>query len=335
MHKAHAALELETARAFAAFRQMADLWEMPARDDGGVLHITLPTGTVTVLPGTGAGTALRVECSDASALQGLRDTLDEIMSNHGVTRRWEGTGAGQRPANLALGTVVSVTRVSPSFTRVAVEGPELARLADGGLHFRILFGPEGADWPALDEGGVTRWPGGAGAWHRPVYTVREIETGGATTRLSFDVFRHDGGRTTEWTDRVQPGEQVALTGPGGHGIPEPTCWIGLVGDETAVPAIARILAALPEGTRGEAILFVPESGDMTDLPRPSGVSLRWIGRDEGVTPLQAMQSVAIPESDRHVLFAGEKSEALAARAWLQEQGLTRGEFLAATYWIRD
>ncbi len=335
MHKAHAALDLEPPAAVTAFRAVAEQWEMPARAEGTALHITLPTGTISVLPGTGNGTALTLSCPDSGGLQGLRDALDEMMAHHGLAHRWDTARAGARPANLSLARVASVRRLSPSFSRVVLEGPELRRLADGGLYVRLLFGPEGADWPATDAGGVTRWPGGAAAWHRPVYTLRAVEQAPDTARVTIDVFRHEGGRTTAWTDRVQPGEDIALTGPGGHGIPEPTAWLGLVGDETAVPAIARILAEVPADTRGEAILLAPDPGDMEDLPRPDGVSLRWIGRDAGIGPVEALKGLQIPRSDRHILFAAEKSEALAARDWLRQQGLGRGECLAATYWSRD
>ncbi len=59
-------------------------------------------------------------------------------------------------------------------------------------------------------------------------------------------------------------------------VPKPANWVGLIGDETAVPIIARALENFPEGTQGKAILFVSHGADMTELPRPPGVELQRI-----------------------------------------------------------
>ncbi|MEB3419123.1 siderophore-interacting protein [Salipiger marinus] len=238
-----------------------------------------------------------------------------------------------RPGNLSRARVVSVTRLSPSYSRVTVAGPDLARFASGGLHFRLLLGPEGAGWPQVDAGGALHWPGGAKAWHRPVYTCRSLTGTESGAELSFDVFRHDGGRITAWCDRLTPGAEVALTGPGGGGLPPARGWVGLVGDETALPVMARILAALPPATRGHAVLFVPDPADRQDIPHPAGVRLDWVLRGQcGDSPLDRLATLAWPDADRYVVFAGEQAQAVQARAWLPRQGLGKTEFVSAAYW---
>ena len=55
----------------------------------------------------------------------------------------------------------------------------------------------------------------------------------------------------------------------------------LVGDETAVPALARILADLGPGYTGEVFVEVPTSADILDLPSRPGFEVTWFARDEG------------------------------------------------------
>lgn len=324
-------LTLAPAQAFAGFRKAAAQFECPVSEGDDSLEITLEVARI-FLSAQGEGTKLLLEASDDSNLQMMRDVLTEQLKGYGVTPDWDGIIAMTRPANQTLVTIEKSERLSPSYMRVTMSGAQLARFGTGGFHFRLLFGPEGAGWPFVDEHGVTQWPGGTAAWHKPVYTTRNIETDGEAARIEFDVFRHAGGTVTEWCDQVQPGTEMVIMGPGGSGKVNHAGWQGFIGDETAVPVIKRFLELLPEDTRGAAVLFVPERGDIQDLARPSGVSLRWVLRTDGETPLQALDTLPIPDTDRYVFFAAEKVEAVAARAALLTRGLDKSENLAATYW---
>jgi NADPH-dependent ferric siderophore reductase len=53
----------------------------------------------------------------------------------------------------------------------------------------------------------------------------------------------------------------------------------LVGDETALPAIAAILAELPWRARGAAFIEVPESADVQTVQHPEGVDVVWLARE--------------------------------------------------------
>lgn len=233
---------------------------------------------------------------------------------------------------MSLARIETVERISPSYVRLTMTGPSLARFARGALHFRLLFGPDGAGWPETDADGVTRWPGGIESRHRPVYTTREITLlGGEAARITFEVFLHDGGRVTEWTKGVAPGDEIAITGPGGGDRPAAP-WMALIGDETAIPVIARILAEAGPATVGSATFFVPEAGDAQVLAAPAAMTLRWVLRSEATSPLDVLESLAIPDRDRFVFFAAERREAFAARDLLRARGLARGEFFASAYW---
>ena len=230
--------------------------------------------------------------------------------------------------------MVAVRRLSPSYARVTVAGTSLARFASGGLHFRLLFGPPGADWPGLDANGVTDWPQGAAAWHKPVYTIRHLWDRDGVTHLSFDVFLHDGGRVTDWCLGPAPGTEITLSGPGGGRFQPQDAWLGLVGDETALPVIARYLADLPAGTRGQAVLVVPQQADIQLLDHPADMQVHWVARDSGATPLTALDVLRIPDSARLVFFAAEAAEARSARQILADRGLQKAEISSVAYWTK-
>ena len=331
MPEARTSLALPTEQSIEAFALVAEANGLAAdRSEAGLLiHARLGKIEVT---GEGTGTLLRIEAGTAGDLQIMRDLLSTRLEGMGQAPAWQDAVAGRQPANLSVAQVVSTERLSPSYIRVTIQGDDLARFAAGGLHFRLLFGPEGADLPATDATGVTRWPGGIDAWHRPVYTTRAIETEGEAARITFDVFLHDGGRVTEWARAAHPGTRIALTGPGGSKLIGGHRWMGLVGDETAVPVIARQLAALPQDARGRAVLFVPDAADRQPLAHPPGVELRWVLRGEGPTPSEAFAELGAPPPGGFLFFAGERSEAVALRARLTEAAVPRESYQVAAYW---
>ncbi len=74
------------------------------------------------------------------------------------------------------------------------------------------------------------------------YTVRACDSSGIT----LDVVLHDEGLVTEWARRNCVGERLTVTEPKGSFAPsEDAGWLILVGDLTAMPAMARILEASP------------------------------------------------------------------------------------------
>lgn len=291
---------------------------------GGTLHVSAE----------GGATRLSVTAEDMAHLQGLRDYLTGECAVAGIVPEWRGSRPAGRPDNHALARVVSSERISPSYRRVTVAGAELARFATGGLHFRLLFGPQDAGWPGTDANGVTQWPGGAAAWRKPVYTTRLLEERGGIPHLSFDVFLHEGGRTTGWAAGAIPGAEILLSGPGGK-VAQGGAWQGLVGDETAVPVIARLLALMPGDARGQAVLVVPCAADIQALEHPPGVAVHWALREEGAAPLAALDLLQLPDRSRTVFFAAEAAEAQAARKTLSARGFDKGEITAAVYWVKD
>lgn len=297
-----------------------------AETEGGV-SVDLADGRLR-LAARGDRCTVTLEAGDAARLAELRESIGYYFGEQAPRLDWAADREPGRPSNLTMARVAANDRLSPSFRRLRLAG-DFSRFGREGLHFRLLFGPVGADWPSTDASGATRWPGGMEAWHRPPYTIRAIAPDFGW--IDVDIVLHAGGRVTGWAARAQPGDHVALTGPGGK-VPRIARWVGYVGDETALPVIARMLEVLPEGTRGAARIFVPDAGDAQPVPCPPGVDLRWMVHGRDGTPLDALRALAPPEAGRFVFFAGERRAAEAARAHLDASGLGRGDFHAAAYW---
>jgi NADPH-dependent ferric siderophore reductase len=189
-----------------------------------------------------------------------------------------------------------VRRLSPHFLRVTFTGADLDRFADNGYDQRIKlipplpghglgFLPTGPDWYA-------RWRELPAEHRNPIrtYTVRAVRP--QLREVDVDMVLHGvHGPASRWAASAGPGTIACLMGPNadypdGHGgidfrPPAHTGCLLLGGDETAVPAIASILAGLSADAVGEALLEVPTGRDVLDLTAPPGVRVRWLARDGG------------------------------------------------------
>ncbi len=234
--------------------------------------------------------------------------------------------------------VVATTRLTPHMLRVEFAGEGLARFDDpANLHVRLLLPPAGAsraDWLGADG-----TPAGHAAPVYRKYTIRRIDPAAGRVWIDF-VLHGDTGPGSEWAARAAPGDALGMIGPGGRGI-GPADWHLIAGDETALPAIGRILAMLPAAARGEAFIEVADAAEIQTLQAPGGVAIRWLlrnGAEPGTTSLlrDAVAASALPA--RPGVFAWVGAEARAAaeiRAHLLKvRRLEKTQQLVVAYWRR-
>ena len=102
----------------------------------------------------------------------------------------------------------------------------------------------------------------------------------AVGELSIGVGVHgDHGVVGPWALEAQPGQRVYLMGPAGAYAPSPEAdWHLMAGDESALPAIAAALEALPDDAVGMVFIEVAGPADEITLPVPAKVQLNWIHR---------------------------------------------------------
>ncbi|MEO9338881.1 siderophore-interacting protein [Mesorhizobium sp. SB112] len=307
---------------------------LPFEENSNGLILDLPLGQICAFQEKD-GLRLTLHATDHVKLHLLQEAVDHRLDEAAVAldRRWSFSEPGLSPPNLTFATVESCERIYPSYYRVRLSGASIERFSRDGLHFRLLFPPKQyvGQWPVVSESGRVEWPGGINQWHRPVYTTRSVNLEKGT--LDFDVFAHDGGRVTDWCRTLQPGTDAAIMGPGGEWLPEAR-WIALFGDETALPAIARILESLTEETKGVATILISDACDEQPLTKTTGMNVRWLVRGKGVSLLDELQTLDIPDGDRFIWIASERSEVNEARDILIARGLQKAEVRAASYWAR-
>lgn len=332
MHTRAAKLDWDAEHIFDTFEALAQSNGFSARRNGDALSVTAPLGEV-IFDRASDGVSVRFEAGTPAELQLFTDLYAQRFTKLGYGKSvvWDKV-AERAPLNQVICTIESKTRISANFARVRLAGDFSAFLKPGsGLHFRLLFGPEEADWPYLDDGGLTQWPGGVGVWHRPPYTVRRIDPDGGW--IDVDIVLHDGGRVTDWWATVEPGEEIAIHGPSGSKQPAAT-WLALFGDETALPVIAHMLERAPTHTKGHATLVVRDESDVQHVAAPDDFDLTWITNGDVSGIHAAIAGLELPHEDRFVFFAGERSDASAIRSVFKKLGLADAECKAASYWSR-
>lgn len=252
--------------------------------------------------------------------------------------------------------VVRTQRLAPHWIRVTLGGGDIDR-----------FGPMGYDqWfrlflPVGGDAGLERVPAKAHKLfgylkflripdgERPVmrnYTVRAFRAATAESGAEIDVdfVLHgsvaDGtaGPASRWAETCAAGDRVLIIDEGLAFNPERgTDRVVLVGDETALPAIAAICASLPASASGTAIVEVPSEEDALAFPHPTGIRVQRIVRPHSVEPgslaLEALRELPLPDAPFHTYAAGEQALASGARKLLVgERGVDKNTVSFCGYW---
>ncbi|MEO0764505.1 MAG: siderophore-interacting protein [Pseudomonadota bacterium] len=299
---------------------------------GNAMTIDAPLGDVRFDP-TDTGTELTLTARTPAELQLLTDLYARRFKDLslGVPITWA-RQTGAMPLNQTIGTVIGVLPLSPNFARLRLAGDFKAfKASNAGLHFRLLLHPDRPGWPTLDCGGLTQWPGGMATWHRPPYTVRRICRQG--TWIDVDIVLHAGGRVTEWCDYIAQGDEVALHGPSGSKHPDAK-WLGLIGDETALPVILRIIEDAAKGTTGQAFIATRHPSDVQEIETQADIELTWLDMNDDQALLGSLDKLNAPDTERHIFFAAERNLAAQARNWLAQHEFAGPGSKAAAYWTR-
>ncbi len=183
--------------------------------------------------------------------------------------------------------------------------------------------------PAQDVELLLRDPNGRRVKRR--YTIRHARPGAG--EFDLDVLLHGDGPGARWGENAAPGDSVEFQGPRGKLELRPAPWHLLVGDESALPAIAAICAALPQDERAVAIVEVTDAAD--ELP-VAGAEVRWLYREEraaGSSNLlaEALTSVAVPAGTRGYLM-GESRAMVTLRGVLEGLGVAHDAIFVKGYW---
>ncbi|WP_433686941.1 siderophore-interacting protein [Micromonospora carbonacea] len=247
----------------------------------------------------------------------------------------------ERPKKVTTVRVLRTWRPTPHVIRLVLGGEELTGLPVGehtDHYVKLVFPPDGVTYPEpLDLAAIRRLP--AEQWPRlRAYTVRDFDA--AAGELTIDVVHHgDEGVAGPWAARLRPGDPVRFVGPGGAYAPSPDAdWHLLVGDESALPAIAAALERLPAGAPARVFLEVADAGEEQPLPSKGDVELTWLHRGDrpvGEALVAAVRALDFPPGDVHAFVHGEATFVRELRRLLRvERGVPRGWLSISGYWRR-
>ncbi|MGW3194911.1 siderophore-interacting protein [Streptomyces sp. NPDC001118] len=245
---------------------------------------------------------------------------------------------GRKPRQARTAQVIRTERLTPNMRRVVLGGEGLAGFAADTCtdhYVKLLFGPAGVTYPEPFDLERIRAEFPREQW--PVtrtYTVRAWDPEHRELTLDF-VVHGDEGLAGPWAARVQPGETVRFMGPGGAYTPDPAAdWHLLAGDESALPAIARSLEALPAGARAHA--FVEVAGPEEEQKIDSDVEVVWLHRGDrpvGAALVEAVRALEFPPGRVHAFVHGEASWVKELRRLLRvERDIPREDLSISGYW---
>lgn len=207
------------------------------------------------------------------------------------------------PFVVARTRVLAVDRVSPTFARITFGGDGIAEFGTPGhtldQRIKFIFPAPGHDLPELDADTEGGW---YPAWlaipeeergSMRTYSIRHLEVDADGTRLTVDFVLHlkpgATGPASRWASTAAPGDELVVIGPrrgraenwgGIEYTPGDAGTVLLAGDETAAPAIARILEDVAPTTTGAAFVEVPTADDILPIAAPAGVDVRWLVRGD-------------------------------------------------------
>lgn len=173
---------------------------------------------------------------------------------------------------------------------------------------------------------------------RRTYTIRSIDHEARTLAIEF-VVHGDEGIAGPWAANAAAGDRLTLSLPGGQYAPAGgDAYHLLIGDESAVPAIAAAVEALDADARGLVIIEVAGPDDEIYLPLPEGVELRWLHRepgDHGAPLVEAVAALERPEGEVDVFAHGEREAMKRLRGILHgEWGIDRRALSLSAYWAK-
>jgi NADPH-dependent ferric siderophore reductase len=168
-----------------------------------------------------------------------------------------------------------------------------------------------------------------GQFQSRYYTVRSVD--GST--LVLDVVVHQVGLVTEWASGDPVGQQVTITEPKGSFLPPADAgWLLLVGDLTALPAMARIATERGAALPTRIVAEVPLDSRVEDY-FPEGVDVTWLPTDGPSRLAEVVEVLDFPEGPGYFWMAGESAQMRAIRKHLmRERKLPSTHYDVMGYW---
>jgi len=325
----------------ARFVEHSDVWR-----SGNTATLANHSGKAD-LRSEGGQLSIELSCPTAAMLQMVRNFIAEhlfmIAGDEPLELTWADMPKPSALPDFREIRVVSASNVTPHMRRLTVACADVAHFRDGGLHVRLLIPPKGRApvWPSTRPDGRIDWPKGEDELTVRIYTIRSIDLDRREMDIDFVLHKTCGLPMpgADFAQNARPGDVAGLLGPGGGGVPDASEMI-LAGDETALPAISRIAAEMPAGSRLVAFVEVETEAEEQPLVSATTLHIRWLHRNGAAAGTTGMLEKAIRSEieraspDTFVWAGCERSEAKAIRDLLKARGHDRQRSSIGSYWQR-
>lgn len=237
------------------------------------------------------------------------------------------------------GRVDAIERPTPGLVRVALNGGGLAGYAPvpyTDSYVNVAIPPPGAGYAppfALEE--LKALPREQRPYRRRI-TVRRWEPGASRLTLEF-VTHGDSGAAGSWAARAGQGDALVFTGPAGAYRPDADAdWHLMVGDESALPAIAASLEAVAPGVPVVVRLVCDGPEHELELATPGRLDIAWLHRNGDAELLtEAVAALTFLPGRPQAFVHGEAGETRAVRRHLlADRGLQAEQLSCSPYWRR-
>lgn len=241
--------------------------------------------------------------------------------------------------------VVARTHLTPNMIRIRFGGDDLRHFVPAGpdQRVKVILAEDDPAGPRLAPGTTPKQILTLPEADRPTmrtYTVRNHHAAAGELDIDFAVHGTDAiGPATRFAQTCESGWRIALFGPvAAYAPPEPGGRQLLVGDETALPAIGAIAAALPAGARADVVVEVPCAADTQTLDSAAELNITWLPRAPrraaaGELLTEAVTALSADAGYDYAWVACESSTAQHIRRFLvRELRIDKERIYFSGYW---
>ncbi len=243
----------------------------------------------------------------------------------------------RKPVAVTRLRVLRTERITPHMVRIVAGGEGISSFRPNEFtdaYVKVHFPVPGVTYPepfdlarVRDELPREQWP------RMRSYTVRAFDRQLGELVLDF-VHHGDEGVAGPWAAAAKPGDELLLTGPGGAYAPgEEADWHLLAGDESALPAIAASLEAMPAGVPVHAFILVEDAAEEQPLVTKADAQITWLHRDRGGDVAASVRALACQDGVVQAFVHGEAGFVRDLRRHLlDERGMRRDLLSISGYW---
>ncbi len=220
--------------------------------------------------------------------------------------------------------------------RITLKGAELEGFAPPGpaSYLKLIFPEPGQTEPTRPL------PDGPRAVSMRTYTPLAVRP--EALEVDVDFVLHGDGPASTWAAQATIGQVLFLMGPGpGYALDTADTQHLLIADDSALPAVETILAALPAGAHAQVLLEVISQAEQRPLHSAAQLDVVWLARGPdhrtaGQALEKALHALAPIGPGTRVYLACEAAAMRRIRQLLiTALGVNRSQIVGRGYWKLD